>query len=182
MRLILLWVSILFTAIGQAQTCDSTAGEPTTPTSRFSDHGDGTVTDKLTGLMWKQCMQGKIGVDCGNSDGGQYAMRWPNALAQPQSINADGGFAGYTDWRLPNINELSTIVELQCRRPSINLNVFPNDFGNYVWSSSPSAKITHFSWAVYFRNGSISVVSRSNSGQNGLPQESRSVRLVRDGG
>ncbi|MGQ1891509.1 Lcl C-terminal domain-containing protein [Thermophagus sp. OGC60D27] len=60
----------------------------------FTDNGDGTITDNSTGLMWAQ------------NDSGE-AMDWEDALAYAE--NSD--LAGYTDWRLPNVKELQSIVD-----------------------------------------------------------------------
>ncbi|RMF07982.1 MAG: DUF1566 domain-containing protein [Candidatus Neomarinimicrobiota bacterium] len=59
----------------------------------YVDNGDGTITDQATGLMWSQ-------MDFGPVD-------WPDALALADSVN----LAGYTDWRLPNVKELQSIVD-----------------------------------------------------------------------
>lgn len=44
---------------GWGQTCNSNIPE-STPTSRFTDNGNGTVTDTKTGIMWKRCAEGQI--------------------------------------------------------------------------------------------------------------------------
>ena len=62
--------------------------------SRFSDNGDGTITDKVTGLMWQK--------------GENARMNWYDALNACQKME----LAGYADWRLPNIKELNTILNL----------------------------------------------------------------------
>jgi len=61
--------------------------------NQFTDNGDGTVTDKATGLMWLQDDQG--------------GMNWEEALAWCEELNA----AGYDDWRLPNAKELQSLVD-----------------------------------------------------------------------
>jgi len=63
----------------------------------FVDNGDGTVSDEDAGLMWPQADSG-TGLD------------WQEALAWVQQMNEDG-YLGYSDWRLPNIKELQSIVD-----------------------------------------------------------------------
>jgi hypothetical protein len=82
------------------------------------------------------------------------------------------GFAGHTDWRVPNIRELGTLVELQCFQPSINSAVFPNTPNRPVWSSSPYLPAPDFyTWQVDFQNGSIYSDDRTKT---------KYLRLVRD--
>ena len=133
-----------------AQTCNDHI-PASTPDSRFTDNGDGTVTDNVTGLMWKKCVEGLSGTDC--ATGTDEAFTWKEALAQPGVVNNGGGFAGHTDWRLPNIKELVSIVEEKCSYPAINLTIFPNDPGSNVWSGSADAGNSHFAWYVSFYDG-----------------------------
>lgn len=75
------------------------AGEPW-PSPRFMYHGDGTVTDNLTGLMWEQKPGG------GNDGmGSQMLMDWVSAISYCENLT----LAGYGDWRLPNLNEISSL-------------------------------------------------------------------------
>ncbi len=107
---------------------------PTTPTSDFTDNGDGTVTHQQTGLTWMRCSLGQTwtGTDCSGT-----ALTYTYATAKKQTAN----FAGYSDWRLPNIAELQTIVERDNVAPAINTELFPNTPNNAFWSSSPSVGI-----------------------------------------
>jgi len=66
----------------------------TTDESRFVDNGDGTITDKVTNLMWQK--------------GENPRMNWHSALNYCKNMN----LAGYNDWRMPNIKELNTILNL----------------------------------------------------------------------
>lgn len=100
------------------------------PAARFSDNGDGTITDGLTGLMWAQ--------DAGLGAG---AMAWTDALAFASGLS----HAGYADWRLPNVNELESLIDYEQANPSlplgspfqnVHLNVFDETAGAY-WSSTP---------------------------------------------
>ncbi len=69
----------------------------------FMDNGDGTISDLATGLMWQKCDSG-VGMD------------WEDALSYAESAE----YAGYSDWRLPNIKELQSIVDYS-RSPQTTL-------------------------------------------------------------
>ena len=119
------------------QACNNTLLHEA-PDSRYVVHGDGTVTDSITGLMWKQCIEGvTTTVDaCDTGSGSEFA--WGNALAQAQSVNSTG-FAGYNDWRLPNIKELYSLTEFACEIPTINNSDFPTPgTQSAMWSSTPT--------------------------------------------
>jgi hypothetical protein len=60
----------------------------------FIDNGDGTITDRATGLMWTKADSGRT-------------MDWKEALKYAENLN----HAGYEDWRLPNVKELQSIVD-----------------------------------------------------------------------
>jgi hypothetical protein len=72
-------------------------GNPQYGVNEFVDNGDGTITDRATGLMWSQADRG-VGMD------------WQAALAWVQQKNRER-YLGYSDWRLPNAKELQTIVD-----------------------------------------------------------------------
>lgn len=63
----------------------------------FVDNGDGTITDNATALMWTQADSGE-------------GMDWEAALAYAQTQN-EANYLGYSDWRLPNVKELQSIVD-----------------------------------------------------------------------
>lgn len=155
--------------VSAEQKCQPENIEASTPTSRFQIGENQTVTDPLTGLMWKTCLEGKTGAAC--EEGEASMLTWGATLLHLPQVNIDGGFAGYTDWRLPNIRELSTLVEMQCAHPAINLEVFPNAPAVHVWTSSPYQFYTHYSWLVDFAYGAPTYDERIRE---------KGVRLVRD--
>jgi hypothetical protein len=158
------------TLLFAAQVCKTTSIPATTPSSRFSV-SNGTVTDQQTGLMWKQCSEGLSGAGC--TLGTAATFTWQAALQRVPIVN-NSGFAGYSDWRLPNVKELSSIVEEQCYSPSINSAVFPNTQQAYgYWSSSPVANYSSLAWVVFFYYGYSNWNYKSN--------DSYYVRLVRSG-
>jgi len=122
-----------------------------TPTADFVDHGNGTVTHTKTGLMWKQCSEGLSGTGC--ATGAATWHTWQAALQLAETLNAGGGFAGFTDWRLPNQKELNSIVERQCVVPSINAAIFPATVSDWYWSASPYAGVATYAWSIDFGGG-----------------------------
>ncbi len=68
------------------------------PNPRFIVSGN-CVNDNLTGLMWVK-----------NANLPNATKTWQGALDYVASINSDSGLCGYKDWRLPNINELVSLV------------------------------------------------------------------------
>lgn len=128
---------LIFPLLVLAQTCNPRI-PATTPTSRFSRNDNGTVVDKNTGLMWKTCREGQTWNNPAHSCelvAADYG--WTESLQLVVTLNKQGGFAGHTDWRLPNIKELLTLVERQCAEPAINMAVFPNF--DRPWATLPSA-------------------------------------------
>jgi len=170
--LILLTFVCVTTSI--AQTCKPDSISATTPNSQLTNNGDGTITDTKTGLMWKKCVEGVSGNMC--TAGTPDTFNWQQALEQPGDINSGAGFAGHYDWRLPNIKELSSIVERQCFDPAINLNRFPNTQASLVWSASLHRSWGNKAWDVNFNNGT-SMASANTS----VRTEEKQVRLVRGG-
>ena len=150
----LLFLLVLLPLALQAQTCKPESIPATTPNSRYVDQGDGTVTDKTTGLMWKRCAEGQYwDVLAATCKGNAYQMNWLVALKR-SDINNQLLFAGKTDWRVPSIKELASLVEEQCIEPAINLTIFPATEPTLFWSSSPlvNAYAGHV-WLIQFRDG-----------------------------
>jgi hypothetical protein len=138
--------SKLFVRLVRAGQCFGDLRSSTTPSSDFIDNQDGTVTHKCTGLVWQRCSVGQTwnGTSC---TGTAQTYTYDQALALKTS------FAGNSDWRLPNANELHTIVEYGSYNPAINTALFPNTPDNYYWSASPVAGSSYYAWIVYFDYG-----------------------------
>lgn len=159
---------LLFCAASvHAATCADATIPANNPDSIYTDNGNGTVTDTSTGLMWKKCSEGQTwsGTAC---TGTASNFSWSNALSRSATAN----FAGHTDWRLPNIKELSSLLE-GCRiAPTINNSLFPGTPSEAFWSGSPYVGDLGSAWLVDFGFGFVG---------NGNHSYSNAVRLVREG-
>jgi len=152
----------------------------TTPTSRFTNNTDGSVTDAVTGLMWKKCSEGQTWEVATNTCTGTTAYyTWQEALQRAEDVNAGitGDNIGYTGWRVPNVKELTSILEYSCSMPSMNVEVFPpdtsgDDRGNPYWTSTIDSVSSGFMYTVSFR--ASGVIARPSS------MDVTAVRLVRN--
>lgn len=133
----------------------------TTPISQFQDNQDGTVTDLKTKLIWKKCAEGYSWQATTNTCAPEteiaLMLNWPEALARATKVNSSGGYANAVNWRLPNIKELSSIIENACYGPSMNLSIFPNAPSGIFWSSTPYVAAPEYAWSVRFNYGQNSM-------------------------
>ena len=120
----------------------------------FTDNGDGTVTDDNTGLMWQQ------------GEGGQKT--WEDAISYCENLS----IAVYTDWRLPDKNELNSIIDYESYHPAIDTTYFPGASASTYWSSTTDANHSSFAWLVYLYGGNAYYRPKSYN---------RDVRCVRAG-
>jgi hypothetical protein len=103
------------------------------------DNGDGTITDRATGLMWSQ-------------DDSGSGMTWEEALAWVEEQNA-ANYLGYSDWRLPDAKELQSIVDYgrspettgsAAIDPLFSVTSFTNEAGEtdygYYWTGTTHAR------------------------------------------
>lgn len=144
---ILFSLLVLLPYTGNAQTCKTATVPANTPDNQFVINADATVKDLKTGLIWKRCSEGQT-FSAGSCIGTAIGYTWQQALQQAQNLNAVG-FAGAQDWRVPNIKELSSILERQCNNPAINLNIFPDNNLKFYWSSSSNTNADS-AWVVSF--------------------------------
>jgi hypothetical protein len=118
----------------------------------FALSGDRVVTDRQTGLDWQGCAGGQTGVSC---SGTAFMRTWPQSLAYCEGLS----WAGYSDWRLPNRNELQSIVDYSRRYPSIDTDAFPSTPNAAFWSSSSppdeGACYINFDLGVVYRSDKL---------------------------
>ncbi len=138
--------------------------------------GNGAISDVATGLMWRVCSQGQT-FSTGACTGTALTYNWKSALETAATVNADpvGLGSGYSDWRLPNENELGSLVDKSCSAaPRINITKFPSTqaVAAGYWSSTPDKVTATSAWYVDFSVGLEGV---------GTKDTLRYVRLVRAG-
>ena len=141
-----------------AQTCKDTI-TATAPDSRYTvaNGTQGAVTDDETGLMWKRCSEGQTW-DGNSCTGDAMESTWQEALQRAREVNTGnaGKNLGHSDWRLPNKNELASLVEQRCSNPAINTTLFPGTPSRNFWSASPYALGPGGdAWGVNFYGGDI---------------------------
>jgi hypothetical protein len=139
----------------------------------FTDNGDGTVTDTVTGLIWDKCSWGQSNTtDCSGGSASTHA--WSAALGVAVTANT-ASHRGHTDWRLPNRIELESLVKIDASSPAIDTTAFPNTPSSAIfhsWSSTTDASTPTRAWYVKFSVGNSGTLDKTESGY---------VRLVRGG-
>lgn len=144
MKKLLLTIAMLsapFSALSYECSFDNILS--TTPTEKFLLNGNGTVTDLRFGLMWTICTYGQVYSDTNGPScigDGLNTTSWSGALSSQNTLN-DAEFAGFDDWRLPNIKELQTLVERACKNPAIRSEIFPDSINAVYWSNTPDNEV-----------------------------------------
>lgn len=146
----------LFSTMANAQLCNDSISL-STPSAQFQVSND-EVLDYRSNLIWQRCSVGQSWTGSGCS-GAADSLNWAQALS-----------AGTSGWRLPNIKELLSIVEVSCASPSINESIFPDTADSFFWTSSPYVN-NNQAWLVSFTDGNDEGGDKASAG---------AVRLVRD--
>jgi hypothetical protein len=162
--------------------------QATTPSAGATPHP--CVRDNVTGLVW----------EVKTADGGLRDQQWTYSWYDSHGYGGNPGTAnggncktaghcdtekyvadvntnalcGYTNWRMPTVDELQGIVHLGRSNPSIDPTYFPNTPGSPFWSGSPYAGNSYNAWYVYFGDGSVAL-------RGFFLGNDSSVRLVRGG-
>jgi len=105
----------------------------------FVDNGDGTVSDRNTGLMWQK-------------SGSNNYMSFKDAKDYIKSLNQEK-FAGYNDWRLPTIEELASLLESSQLNKGLYIDPLFDSQQSWCWSSTTRSSGSW--WRVYFYNGDV---------------------------
>ena len=124
-------------------------GVPWDTDMRFKDNGDGTVTDDLTGLMWTT-----------NANPNGSECNWNTAINYCETYD----YAGHSDWRLPNKNELFSLIDFSQFNPALpDGHPFSAVQASYYWSSSSYAGGSGNAWYVHMNYGLVSIDGKTYS-------------------
>jgi hypothetical protein len=115
------------------------------PDPRFTDLGDGTVKDNLTGLEWAQAPH--------SLSGNSTNMDWNSAIDFCNNLV----YAGHSDWRLPSRKELMSLVDYGRYSPALPAgHPFAGvQDGKYCWSGTSRAYSAGYAWIVVVVNGYV---------------------------
>ena len=120
------------------------------PATDYVDNGDGTATHKPTNLIWQRCAVGYTWTD-------SSCTGTPNNLTFEQAAALTSSFAGKTDWRLPTIDELESLVDYTKANNVLNSTAFPPATGtDRFWSSSQYPLNAGFQWSFLVSTGGLS--------------------------
>lgn len=122
----------------------------------YNPVGTSSVTvDNRTGLMWvTNPVDALIG---GNNS-------WENVLtACKTGIGGAGTYAGYNDWRLPNVRELASIVDYSRQNPAVDPAYFFNTQNNAYWASTTDRSLTTSAWFVDLSFGAVGSNSKTSA-------------------
>jgi len=172
-----------YDAVGTVIDCTDTgqdgevqAGQPRT----FTNNGDGTITDDGSGLMWEAKCDGP---NCDPLHDKDTSYTWDEAFTLHVATLNSESFAGYTDWRVPNITELHSLVNYEMVSPSAydafntcatNCDVTSCSctVSSDYWSSTSLSSFPNNAWVVNLSNGAMFFGAKSTV---------RFVRAVRGG-
>jgi len=119
-----------------------------------------SVIDNQTALQWQD-----------NNETNSSTYRWQEAIDYCEGLILDT----YSDWRVPNINELKTVIDREQKEPATKESMFEyigEDNYYAYWSSTSVVDFENYAWIIYFGNG---IVYRNYKESNGLY-----IRCVRD--
>ncbi|MDH5547047.1 MAG: DUF1566 domain-containing protein [Gammaproteobacteria bacterium] len=97
------------------------------------------VRDNTTGLVW----------EVKTSTNSSTEFSWPDAQTYASNLS----LCGFSDWRLPTVNELLSLVDYHVSNPAIDTNFFPYTISNYYWTIRESSQTSGVIWVVRFSDG-----------------------------
>jgi hypothetical protein len=124
------------------------------------------VSDRWTGLQWQGCEAGLTGAQC--ESGEPEGFEWYESLEYCEGLT----WGEHSDWRLPNVRELASILDTRRREPTIQQDAFPRTSTYFFFTSSVHADAGILAWGVNFDRGELVGVATIQRPH---------VRCVRDG-
>ena len=147
-----LGVTLTMSSAFAAQTCDGKTSTANEDEFTFPAAIPGKAYHTKSGLEWSRCVVGQTwNATTSKCDGDGERLTWQSAL----KISKTYRVGNHTDWRLPNLKELVSLVQRKCVDPAVELTVFPATPSNSYWTSTPNtaANKNDEAWTVGFYNG-----------------------------
>ena len=135
------------------------------------------VKDNVTGLVWevkttdssihdKNNVYAWGGVTRQGDFGDTFSADWDSLVNGSNNNN----FCSYSDWRVPSLKELESLIDFSVNGQTIDSNYFPNTTPSRYWSATPASRHMSRAWFVQFANGQTASTNRVGT---------RLLRLVR---
>ncbi len=133
---------------GTQETSSKAEQAPAQTNARFTDKKDGTILDKNTGLIWlKDANIGRLPMPL---EGAKQYIQEMNSGKRPNF--------GYTDWRLPAVNEIETLVDRSGFYPALPAaHPFSNVQNQFYWSASMGKDVLDYVWIVDLASGEMTM-------------------------
>jgi len=155
------------TVLREAQTTDVTKGRASiaaqgsgpedkgkVPAKRYTDKGDGTIRDNLTGLIWLK------NANCFGAKTWTEALAACGKLAEGDCGLADSSSVG--DWRLPTVKELQSLIDFGSYDPALPKgHPFTEVQSSAYWSATEYANEDNYAWHVYTYFGGVTTNIKS---------------------
>ncbi|DAB29733.1 MAG TPA: hypothetical protein CFH84_07945 [Sulfurimonas sp. UBA12504] len=111
------------------------------------DSATSVVSDSVSSLQWQDDVIGST-------------IAWQSAIDRCENLV----LGGQSDWRLPNINELKTIIDRSRANPAIAMAfTHTQTSSSYYWSSTTNENYKNNAWYVYFGRGAVNNGNKSNN-------------------
>lgn len=153
------WAALALTSqFAEAEALCNGEIPETSPIDVFEPAGNGEILHAPSDLIFMRCAVGQTWEN-ETCEGSAQLFTWQQALQFSYGYE----FNGSTNWRLPNIKELTVITERSCVRPAVNEQAFPETPPDDFWTSTPSMFDTQRAWSLGFFNGTSSIKAKDRS-------------------
>ena len=161
MWLMKLFLFVFLASCGGDGGGGSSGPGPVPEPPRFTDNGDGTVTDNYTTLMWLKDPRSLTGIDGLKSWGIALDLSYTNYQKNPQLA-----------WHLPNVREMMSLMDYSKHGPSLAsgypfLNILKAE-GSYYWTSTTDKGAIQNAWCIDLYDGTKESVSKASIGASML--------------